>query len=135
MANVNLVVIAGNVTRDIELRHTNSGKAVCEVGLAVNNRYKGQDGNWVEEPVFVDVTLWGRQAEIAEQYCRKGTNIHIEGELKLHQWQDKNSGQQRQKLKVTARRLQLLGDSQQAMSAQQPQTTGVQTSNDDGMSF
>ena len=133
-ANLNIVVLAGNITKDVELRHTGSGTAVTEVTLAINNRYKGADGNWVEEPVFVDCTVWGRQAEVLNEYCRKGTPITIEGRLKLDTWEDKNTGQNRQKLRVNATRMQMNGDSQRPMESNSPAPAqGAQpvNSNDD----
>ena len=108
MASFNKVILLGNITRDIDLRYTPSGTAVTDLGLAVNDRRKGQDGNWQEETTFVDVTLWGRTAEIAAEYLKKGAPVLIEGRLKLEQWQDQN-GQNRSKLKVTGERMQMLG--------------------------
>ena len=82
MASFNRVVLMGNVTRDIELKYLQSGTAVTELGLAMNDRRKTQSGEWVDEPVFVDVTLWGRTAEIASEYLSKGAPVFIEGRLK-----------------------------------------------------
>lgn len=109
MATVNKVMLLGNVTRDIELKYTPSNMAVCELGLALNDSYKDRAGNKVEKAVFVDVTLWGKTAEIAAEYLSKGSPVHIEGKLSLDQWDDKESGKKRSKLKVTGERLQLLG--------------------------
>jgi single-strand DNA-binding protein len=108
-ASYNRVVLVGNITRDIELRQTkNKGTSVTDMGLAINEKYKDGDGNSVEETVFVDVTLWGRQAEVAAEYLGKGSPVLIEGRLKLDQWET-DDGQKRQKLKVTADRMQMLG--------------------------
>jgi single-strand DNA-binding protein len=107
MANFNRVILMGNVTRDIELKYLQSGTAVTELGLAMNHKYKNQSGDWVEEPVFVDVTLWGRQAEIASEYLSKGAPVFIEGRLKYDTWE--TDGQKRSKLRVVGERMQLIG--------------------------
>ena len=107
MASYNRVVLVGNLTRDPELRYIPSGTAVSEVGLAVNDRVK-RDGQWVEETTFVDVTLWARTAEIANEYLSKGSSVLIEGRLKLVSWEN-NEGQKRSKLRVVGERLVMLG--------------------------
>src|SRR5436190_153913 len=107
MASFNKVILMGNLTRDVEIRYIPSGMAVAEVGLAVNDRRKGQNGEWVEETTFVDVTLWGRQAEIAGEYLSKGSPVLIEGRLKLDQWE--KDGQKRSKLRVVAENMRMLG--------------------------
>lgn len=107
MASFNRVILLGNVTRDVELRTIGSGTAVADVGLAVNDRFKNKHGEWVDEPTFVDVTLWGRTAEIASEYLSKGSPVMIEGRLKLETWE--KDGQKRSKLKVVGEKLQLLG--------------------------
>ena len=109
MANFNQVTLAGNMTRDVELRHTNSGMAVCDVSLAINDRRK-VNGQYVEETVYMDCTLWGRTAEIADQYLGKGSNILITGKLKMDEWEDRSTGSKRQKIKVTVNNMQMLGD-------------------------
>jgi single-strand DNA-binding protein len=106
-ASFNRVILVGNLTRDPELRYTPSGTAVTDIGLAVNDRRKGPNGEWVEETTFVDVTLWGRTAEIATEYLSKGSSALIEGRLKLDTWE--TDGQKRSKLKVIGEKLQLLG--------------------------
>ena len=107
MASFNRVILAGNLTRDVEMKYLQSGTAVTEIGLAVNNRRKTQTGEWVEEPVFVDVTLWGRQAEVASEYLGKGSSVLIEGRLKLDTWE--TEGQKKSKLRVVGERMQMLG--------------------------
>ncbi len=107
MASYNRVILVGNLTRDIELRYTPSQTAVTDIGLAVNDRRKTATGEWVEEPVFVDVTLWGRTAEIASQYLGKGSSVLIEGRLKFDTWE--TDGQKRSKLRVVGERMQMLG--------------------------
>ena len=107
MASYNRVILMGNITRDIELRYIQSGTAVADVTLAVNDRRKSQAGDWVEETTFVDVTLWGRTAEVAGEYLGKGSPILIEGRLKLDQWE--KEGQKRSKLRVVGEKMQMLG--------------------------
>jgi len=107
MSNFNRVILMGRLTRDIDLKYLQSGTAVTEVGLAVSDRRKNQAGEWVEEPVFVDVTLWGRTAEIASEYLSKGSPVFIEGRLKLDTWE--SDGQKRSKLRVVGERMQLIG--------------------------
>ena len=109
MANVNKVIIIGNLTRDPEVRHTPKGTAVGDIALAVNGNFTGDNGEKREETIYIDVTLWGRTAEIAQQYLRKGRPVYIEGRLQMDTWEDKQSGQKRSKLKVVAENLQLLG--------------------------
>lgn len=107
MASFNRVILVGNITRDIELRYIQSGMAVTDVTLAVNDRRKSNSGEWVEETTFVDVTLWGRTAEVASEYLSKGSPILIEGRLKLDQWE--TDGQKRSKLRVVGEKMQMLG--------------------------
>lgn len=107
MASFNRVILIGNLTRDVDLKYTASGTAVAEIGLAVNDRRKDASGNWVDETTFVDVTLWGRQAEVAGEYLAKGSSVLIEGRLKLDQWE--KDGQKRSKLRVVAENMRMLG--------------------------
>ncbi len=107
MASYNRVILVGNVTRDIDLKYTQGGTAVTDLGLAVNDRRKNQAGEWIEETTFIDVTLWGRQAEVAGQYLSKGAPVLIEGRLKLDTWE--TDGQKRSKLRVVGERMQMLG--------------------------
>lgn len=124
MANVNKVILMGNLTRDPELRYTPKGTAVAELGIAINRSFGGGDGGErQEETTFVDVTLWGRQAEIADQYLSKGRGVYIEGRLQLDTWEDKASGQKRSKLKVVGENLQFLPSAGQAASSQRARET------------
>ncbi len=107
MAAYNRVVLVGNITREIELRYTQSGTAVTDIGLAINERKKNPSGEWVDDPQFIDVTLWGRTAEVAAEFLGKGSPILIEGRLKLETWE--SDGQKRSKLKVVGERMQMLG--------------------------
>ncbi len=109
MANFNRVILLGNVTRDPEVRYTPKGSAVTEVGMAVNRQYSLENGEKREETTFVDVTLWGRTAEVAGEYLKKGRPVFIEGRLQLDTWEDKQSGQKRSKLRVVGETMQLLG--------------------------
>ena len=106
-ASYNRVVLVGNLTRDPELRYTPGGTAVTDLGLAINDRRKNSSGEWIEDTVFVDVTLWARQAEVATEYLNKGSSVLIEGRLKLDSWEN-NEGQKRTKLKVVGERMQML---------------------------
>ncbi|RCS50611.1 single-stranded DNA-binding protein [Bremerella cremea] len=108
MASFNRVILVGNLTRDVDLRYVSGGgTAVTELGLAVNDRRKTQSGEWVDETTFVDVTLWGRTAEIASEYLSKGSSVLIEGRLKLDTWE--TDGQKRSKLRVVGEKMQMLG--------------------------
>jgi single-strand DNA-binding protein len=109
MANFNKVIIMGNVTRDIELRYTPKGTAVADITIASNRVRSGESGEKIEETTFVDVTLWGRTAEIAHQYCGKGKPLFVEGRLQQEKWVDKATGGNRSKLKVVADNIQLMG--------------------------
>lgn len=112
MASLNKVMLIGNVTRDPEIKYTPKGSAVADLGLAINRSYTNQGGEKVEETTFVDVELWGRLAEIAGEYAKKGRPIFIEGRLRIDSWEDKQSGQKRSRLKVVGEGLQLLGTRQ-----------------------
>ena len=100
MASFNKVILAGNLTRDPELRYTPKGTAVVKLGLAINRTWKSESGEAKEEVTFVDVEAWDRQAEVIAQYMRKGRPILVEGRLKLDTWEDKNTHQKESKLKV-----------------------------------
>lgn len=109
MSSFNKVMLMGNITRDIELRYTPKGTAVTDLGLACNRVRMGDDGNKIEEVTFVDVTLWGRQAELANQYLSKGRGIFIEGRLHMDTWTDQQTGKQRSRLKVIGENMQFVG--------------------------
>jgi single-strand DNA-binding protein len=100
MASFNKVILAGNLTRDPELRYTPKGTAVARITLAVNRVFGGEDGQKKEEVSFIDVEVWGRQAEVIGQYMKKGRPLLVEGRLKLDSWEDKNTKQKMSKLKV-----------------------------------
>jgi single-strand DNA-binding protein len=109
MANVNKVILIGNLTRDPEVKYTPKGSAVTDLGLAVNRNYTTDGGEKREETTFVDVTLWGKTAELAGQYLKKGRPVYIEGRLQMDTWEDKQSGQKRSKLRVVGEAMQFLG--------------------------
>ncbi len=109
MASFNKVILLGNLTRDPEVRYTPKGSAVCDLGIAVNRVYTTDSGEKREEATFVDVTFWGRTAEVAGEYLKKGRPVFIEGRLQLDSWEDKQSGQKRSKLKVIGETMQLIG--------------------------
>ena len=112
MASVNKVILIGNLTRDPEVRYTPKGTAVSDIAMAVNRVRTGDDGNRIEEVTYVDVTLWGRQAEVAGQYLAKGRSVYIEGRLQLDTWDDKATGQKRSRLRVVGENMQFLGGGQ-----------------------
>jgi single-strand DNA-binding protein len=100
MASFNKVILAGNLTRDPELRYTPKGTAVARITLAVNRVYTAEGGEKKEEVSFVDIDAWGRQAEVIAQYMKKGRPLLVEGRLKQDSWEDKNTKQKQSKLKV-----------------------------------
>lgn len=109
MASFNKVILMGNLTRDPQVRYTGSGTAVTDVGLAVNRTWFDKQANERREEVtFVDVTLWGRTAEVAGEYLAKGRPVLIEGRLQLDQWDDKETGQKRSKLHVVGENMTML---------------------------
>lgn len=109
MSSFNKVILMGNLTRDPQVRRTPT-TSVAEIGLAVNRSWFDKASNSRKEEVtFVDVTLWGRQAEVAGEYLQKGKSVLIEGRLQLDQWEDKESGQKRSKLRVVCESMQMLG--------------------------
>jgi len=109
MASFNKVMLIGNLTRDPELKYTPKGTAIADIGLAVNRTFTADNGEKREEVAFIDVTLWGRVAEIVGEYCKKGRPLFVEGRLQLDTWDDKQTGQKRSKLKVVGENIQLLG--------------------------
>ena len=108
MSSLNKVMIIGNLTREPELKTTPNGAQVCELGLAMNRSWTGEDGQKNDEVTFVDVTVWGKTAQNAATYLAKGRSVFVEGRLQLDSWQDKESGKQRSKLRIVGERLQFL---------------------------
>lgn len=113
MASLNDVKLIGNLTRDPQVRYTPGGNAVCDLSVAVNEKYKDKDGNVKEEVTFVDCTCWGRTAEFAGEYLKKGGSVFVEGKLKMESWDDAKTGEKRQKMKVNVQNLQSLSPRQQ----------------------
>jgi len=109
MASFNKVILLGNLTRDPQMRYLPSQTAVTDFGLACNRKYKTQSGEQREEVLFVDCSAFGRTAEIINQFCTKGKPLFVEGHLKLDEWEDKNGGGKRSKIKVMVDNVQLLG--------------------------
>ncbi len=119
----NKVVLVGNLTRDIELRYAQSGSAIGSAGIAVTRKFSGANGEKREETCFIDITFFGRQAEIANQYLNKGSKVLIEGRLKLDQWQDQQ-GNPRSKHSITVENMEMLGGNQGGFK--DPQTNNTQ---------
>jgi len=113
MASYNRVLLMGHLTRNPELRYTPSGTAVSDLGLAVNESFKNKAGELIEQTCFVDVVVWGRQAETASEYLHKGSPVFVEGRLQFDQWENKE-GEKRSKLRVRADRVQFLGSAPQS---------------------
>jgi single-strand DNA-binding protein len=109
MAYLNKVMLIGNLTREPELRTTPKGTAVCQFALAVNRKYREENGAEREEVAFVDLEAWGNQATLIAKYLTKGSPVFVEGRLKLDQWEDTQSGQKRSRLKVVLENVQFLG--------------------------
>ena len=105
----NKVIMVGNLTRDIEVKYLQSGTAIAKSAIATNKRFKSQNGDQKEEVCFIDVTFWGRTAEIVNQYLRRGSKILVEGRLILDQWTDQN-GQKRSKHSITVETMTMLGN-------------------------
>jgi len=120
MANFNKVILAGNLTRDPELRYTPKGTAIAKFGLAVNRRRKAETGETKDEVTFVDVEAWDKQAEVIAQYLKKGQPFLVEGRLRLDQWEDKNTHQKQSKLKVVLESFSFLASNR----ADSPAPTG-----------
>ena len=108
MAYLNKVFLIGNLTRDPELRVTPKGTPICQFGIAVNRQFKDESGATRDETTFVDIEAWGKQGELVSKYLSKGSLAMVEGRLKLDQWEDKQSGQKRSKLKVVMDNVQFL---------------------------
>jgi single-strand DNA-binding protein len=136
MADLNKVFLMGRLTFDPELRRTPGGTAVAELRMATTQTFPGRDGERREETLFIDVTVWDRQAENCCQYLRKGSQIHVEGSLRMDTWEDKTSGEKRSKIRVRADRVQFLdtrraeggGPEDELASAPQARESGMRKS-------
>ncbi|HEY3323584.1 MAG TPA: single-stranded DNA-binding protein [Planctomycetota bacterium] len=121
MANLNKVLLMGNLTRDVEMRFTPSGLAIAQIGLAINRKFKDSKTNEMREEVtFVDIEAFGKTAELAGKYLSKGRPVFIEGRLKLDQWEDKQTGQKRSKMKVVVDQLQFMGPAPSGQGGARP---------------
>lgn len=120
MASFNKVILVGHLTRDPEVKYLPSGTAVAELGLALNRTWKDANGGNKEDVTFVNVTMWGRTAEIAGQYLTKGRPVLIEGRLQLDSWTDKDTGNKRTKLKVVGEHMTMLGSKGGGEQSQEP---------------
>jgi len=121
MPTVNEVRLLGNLTRDPQLRKTPNGQDVCDFGIAMNRKFKGQDGTQREETTFVDVTCWSHTATNCAKYLHKGSLVYVGGRLKLDTWEDKQTGARRQKLTVVAENVQFLDSRRQEQQGQAQQ--------------
>jgi single-strand DNA-binding protein len=109
MANINRVVLVGNLTKDPELRTTGGGTSVCKLRIAVNTRRKDETGQWVDKPNYFDVTVWGNQAESCAQYLSKGRPVGVDGRLEWREWEASDGSGKRQAVEVVAESVQFLG--------------------------
>ena len=140
MASFNRVMLMGNLTRNPELKYTPSGTAVTDLGLAVNESFKNKAGETVEQTCFVDVVVWGRQAETASEFLKKGSPAFIEGRLQFDQWENQE-GEKRSKLRVRAERVQFLssgasnGNNSSECQVDSEKVTAEDSSLDDDVPF
>ncbi|MDF1741175.1 MAG: single-stranded DNA-binding protein [Verrucomicrobiales bacterium] len=118
MSSFNRVTLVGNLTRDPELRQTKNKNSVTELGMAMNRTRTLENGQKQDEATFVDVIVWGRDAENAVKYLKKGRSVLVEGRLQLDTWKDSQSGQSRSKLRVVAESVQYMGGGQEAAHMQ-----------------
>ncbi len=109
MANLNKVMLIGNLTRDPELRVTPKGTAICQFSLAVNRKFKDESGGEREEVTYIDIEAWSKQGETIAKYCTKGRPLFVEGRLRLDQWEDKTTKEKRSRMKVVLENFQFLG--------------------------
>jgi single-strand DNA-binding protein len=108
-SNINRVIITGNLTKDPELRHLQSGTAVCKLRIAVNTRRKDQGGQWIDKPNYFDVTVWGAQGENCSNYLTKGRPVAIDGRLEWREWEAQDGSGKRQAVEIVADSVQFLG--------------------------
>ena len=109
MANLNKVMLIGNLTRDPELRVTPKGTAICTFSIAVNRKFKDESGGEREEVTYVDIEAWGKSGENISKYVTKGRPLFVEGRLRLDQWEDKTTKEKRSRMKVVLENFQFLG--------------------------
>lgn len=141
MPSYNKALIMGNLVRDPELRYTPAGKAVCEISVAVNKTWKGDDGERREKVVYIGVVFWGKTAENVAKYFTKGKPIFVEGEITQDLWDDKETGKKREKTKIQGESFQFVGgDRTQNEEAPQrperpPQSPTEENPDDDDIPF
>ncbi len=136
--NLNKVLLGGRLTRDPEIRYSPKGAAICEFGVAVNRTWKSESGEKKEEVTFLDVTFFGKSGEAIAQYLKKGQPIFIEGRLNLAQWDDKQTGAKRSKVKVVGESFQFVGGKESGSSprsAPPAQTTTAPEPEDQSVPF
>jgi single-strand DNA-binding protein len=121
MPSLNKVFLMGNLTRDPELRYTPGGSAVCEMGLAINRRFAQANGEVKDETTFVDVVVWGKQAESAQRFLQKGAGAFVEGRLQYDTWVEKDTQKKRSRIRIVAERLQFLGRREDGSQGAAPQ--------------
>jgi single-strand DNA-binding protein len=122
MAAVNRVILIGNLTRDVQLKYLPNQTSLGEFGMAVNRKYKAANGEQREDVCFVDCAIFGKGAEVINQYCHKGSSLYVEGRLRQENWEDKNGGGKRSKLSVIVEQFQFIGDRQQGEQQPRGQT-------------
>ena len=122
----NKIVLVGNLTRDVEITYSNNGSAIANTGIATSRKFKAQNGEQKEEVLFIDLTFFGRSAEIANQYLRKGSKILVDGRLQFQQWTDNQTGAKRSKHVLVVETMQMLDSRQQSESRTQPEYTRPQ---------
>jgi len=125
--NYNHCALAGHLGKEPELRYTSNGNPVVQFSIAINRRWKGKDGEKKEETSWIDAEVWGSSAENFSKYCRKGTNVFIDGELKQDTWEDRNTGQKRSKVILSVRSWQICspkGESPQRQNRPEEPTRG-----------
>ena len=118
----NKVVLVGHLTRDVEIKYTQSGLSIANTAIAANKRFKSQDGEQKEEVMFIDITFFGRSAEVARQYLRKGSKILVEGRIKFDQWTDQH-GTKRSKHSISVESMQMLDSKKDSEAYVKPQPT------------
>ena len=118
--SINRVTISGNLTRDAELRQTASGMAVLGFSVAVNDRVKGEDGQWTDRPNFIDCTMFGKHADAVSRFLSKGSKVAIEGKLRWSQWE--RDGQKRSKIEVIVDEIEFMASRGDGQHAAAPQT-------------
>ena len=119
MASYNKVILAGNLTRDPELRNTPTGQSICQFGLAINSKYKSKTGEDREEVTFIDCEAWGKTGELVAKYLTKGRPALVDGRLKMDQWEDKTTREKKSKIKVVVDNVQFLGGRDDSAKPQQ----------------